>query len=173
MTGGEIAMQARNACKSFQAKCGKFAGAVTAELMKKHLGNAGITTSARDVFIQGIPLEIDLIVPYPKEEPTQGLLYEPRQVAVALEIKKSGAFGKQTIEATKNNFKRLRDRNVACAYVTLEERRSFIYRVTKENIGGFPCFTLAWHKVTGGILEDTQEWDGLVTFLRDAQAGNP
>jgi hypothetical protein len=39
MTGEEIAMQARDACKSFQAKCSKFAGAVTAELMKKHLGN--------------------------------------------------------------------------------------------------------------------------------------
>ena len=78
------------------------------------------------------------------------------QVAVALEIKKTGSFGKQTIQTIKKNFKKLKGRNVVCAYVAIEERKSYVHRVTKENIGGFRCFTLAWHKVTGGILEDTQ-----------------
>jgi hypothetical protein len=166
MTGEEIVRQARSASKDFQLTSRKFSGAMTAELVKKGLLDAEIQTSARDVFIRGTPFEIDLIVPYRGEEPTLGLLYEPRQVAAALEIKKMGSFGKQTLQTIRNNFNRLRELKVACAYVTLEERKSFRYKATEENLGGFPCFTLAWHKVSDGPLEDTQDWDKLLTFLR-------
>jgi hypothetical protein len=175
MTGEEIVRQVRNASEGFQAKCRKFSGAVTVEIMKRVLEKEGITTSARDVFIRGIPLEIDLLVPYRGEEPTLGLLYEPRQVAVALEIKKSGSFAAQGIRTIRKNFKLLRGLKVACAYVTLEERESYRYKVTEKNIGGFRCFTLAWHKGTAMILEDTHQWDRLLTFLsenRDRQSPN-
>jgi hypothetical protein len=81
MTGEEIVRQAREANKDFQLTSRKFSGAMTAELMKRVLVKEGIPTSPRDVFIRGTPLQIDLIVPYRGEEPTLGLLYEPRQVA--------------------------------------------------------------------------------------------
>jgi|SRR5271157_66084 len=169
MTGEEIVKQARNASKDFRltsGKSGKFSGAMTVELIKRVLADEGICTSARDVFIQGIPFEIDLIVPHPGEKPTLGLLYEPQQVAAALEIKKMGLFGEQTLQTIQKNFNQLRGLKVACAYVTLEDRKSYRYKATEENLGGFPCFTLAWHKVTDGPVEDTHDWDRLLTFIR-------
>ncbi len=173
MTGEEIVRQARSASKSFQSTSRKFSGAMTAELMKRVLADEGIPTSSRDVFIWGVPLEIDLIVPYRGEKPTLSLLYEPRQVAAALEIKKMGSFGEKTLLTIRNNFNRFRELKVACAYVTLEERKSYRYRATEENLGGFPCFTLAWHKVMDGPVEDTHDWDKLLTFLRNCiAAGN-
>jgi hypothetical protein len=170
MTGEEIVRQARSASKALKLTSRKFSGAMTAELMKRALADDGIPTSPRDVFIRGTPLEIDLIVPYHGEEPTLGLLYEPRQVAAALEIKKMGSFGEQTLQTIRNNFNRLRELGVACAYVTLEEHKSFRHKATEENLGGFPCFTLAWHTVMDGPVEDTQDWDRLLTFLRNCIA---
>ena len=140
---------------------------MTTELIKKFLSEEGISTSARDVFIRGIPLEIDLIVPYRGEEPTLGLLYEPQQVAAALEVKKMGVFGMKSLQTIRENFNRLRDIDIPCAYVTLEERKTFLHKATVENIGGFPCFTLAWHKIMDGSLEDTGDWERLLRFIRD------
>lgn len=166
MTGEEIVRQARDAGKGFQLKSRKFAGAVTAELMKKVLADEGILTSARDVFIRGVPFEIDLIVPYRGEEPTLGLLYEPEQVAAALEIKKTGTFGEQALENIRKNFGQLRKLNVKCAYVSLEERQSYLYKATKEKLDA-ECFIFAWHKVTDGPLEETPDWDRLLAFIRE------
>jgi hypothetical protein len=166
MTGEEIVRQARSASKGFQLKCKKFSGAVTAEVMKTVLADEGIPTSARDVFVRGVPVEIDLIVPFPGQGPLLGLLYEPGQVAAALEIKKSGSFGEPTLQKIRKNFGLLRDLGVKCAYVAIEERESFRWKATQENIGGFPCFTLAWHKVVDGPLADTFDWDKLLAFLR-------
>jgi len=165
MTGKEIVRRARNASDGFEPACRKFAGAVTTELMKKFLTHEGIPTSTRDVFIQGIPLEIDLIVPRRGQKPTFGLLYEAQQVAAALEIKKSGTFGKQSLRTIRENFKQLRKHKVKCAYVTLEERKTYRHKATKKNIGGFPCFTLAWHKGEEKLTE-TRHWEKLLTFLR-------
>lgn len=147
--------------------CRKFSGAMTTELIKKVLADEGIPTSPRDVFIRGIPLEIDLIVPHRGEEPTLGLRYGPRQVAAALEIKKMGSFGAKTLNTIRDNFNRLREIGVACAYVTLEERKTFRHKATEENIGGFPCSTLTWHRVMNGPLEDTQDWERLLAFIRN------
>lgn len=169
MTGEEIVRQARNASKDFRLKCRKFLGAVTTELMRKVLADEGIPTSARDVFIRGIPLEIDLIVPHRGEEPFLGLLYEPRQVAAALEIKKSGSFGEQTLQTIRNNFNLLHQLKVKCAYVTLEERKSYRYAASEENLG-FPCFTLAWHKDTDADVETTGHWEKLLAFLRECMS---
>jgi hypothetical protein len=169
MTGEEIARQARSASEDFELTCRKFSGAMTTELMKKALGDEGIATSARDVFIRGVALEIDLVVPWRGQEPTLGLLYEPKQVAAALEIKKSGSFGEQSLQTIRKNFNLLRGINVACEYVTLEERETYRYKATEENIGGFPCFTLAWHKGAEELVE-TRQWEKLLTFLRQRLA---
>ena len=139
---------------------------MTVELVKRVLAEEGICTSARDVFIQGISFEIDLIVPHVGEKPTLGLLYQPQQVAAALEIKKMGSFGEQTLQTIRTTFNQLRRLNVVCAYVTLEERQSFCHKATEENLGGFPCFTLAWHKDIDGPLEDTHHWEELLAFIR-------
>jgi hypothetical protein len=57
---------------------------------------------------------------------------------------------------------------IACAYLTLEERRGFRWAVSSERIG-YPCFTLGWHKATGGPFEATAEWDQLVLFLENCR----
>src|ERR1035437_5440630 len=138
---------------------------MTIELVKRVLAHEGIATSARDVFVRGIPLEIDLIVPRRGQEPTLGLLYEPQQVAAALEIKKSGTFGRQSLQTIRRNFKQLRKHKVKCAYLTLEERKTYRYKETRKNIGGFPCFTLAWHMGQDELTE-TRHWENFLTFLR-------
>jgi hypothetical protein len=169
MTGKEIVRQARNASKDFQLTSGKsrkFSGAMTAELMKSALENEGIPTSARDVFIRGLPSEIDLIVPYPGEKPTLGLLYEPRQVALALEIKKTGSFGGQGLQTIRELFGQLRRLKVACTYVSLEDRKNYRHRPTYKNLGRYKCYTLAWHDDADGPFKDTRHWEGHLTFIR-------
>jgi hypothetical protein len=59
----------------------------------------------------------------------------------------------------------LRKHKIKCAYVTLEERKTYRHKATKKNIGGFPCFTLAWHKGEEKLTE-TRHWEKLLTFLR-------
>jgi hypothetical protein len=88
-------------------------------------------------------------------------------VAAALEVKNSGSFGEATIQKVRNDFGRLREAGVAaCAYLTLEERRGFRWAASSERIG-YPCFTLGWHKATGGAFEATAEWGQLVLFLEN------
>jgi hypothetical protein len=104
MTGQEIVLQARDASEQF-GKCGKFGGAATVEIVRKALAEEKIPTSARDVFVNGLPVEIDLIIPRRGAKPSLGgILYEPPQVALALEIKKSGLYGKESLAAIRNNF---------------------------------------------------------------------
>jgi hypothetical protein len=167
MTGEQIVMEAWSACEDF-GKCGKFAGAVTVEIIKNALAAEGIRTSARDVFIKGLPIEIDLIVPRRGAEPSfGGVLYGAPEVAVALEIKKSGLYGERSLAAVRENFKALGAHGVACAYVTLGERQSYCYKATEENLGGIPCFTLCWTR-GDGPLQETHDWDRLLKFLQSS-----
>ena len=165
MNGEYIVTTTRKAKAAFGGKCSKFAGAVTVEILKAALAKESIPTSSRDVFVRGIPVEVDLLVPRQGEKPALGLLYEPRQVAAALEIKNSGSFGRGTLEKIRRDFGLFREAGVCCAYVTLEERRSYRWAASAERLG-YPCFTLAWHKVTGGPIETTEDWAALVEFLR-------
>jgi hypothetical protein len=101
------------------------------------------------------------------------LLYEPREVAVALEVKKTGSYGEPGRDKIKEDFARLGNLGVKCAYVTFEDRESYCWRPTQEFLG-FPCFALAWHKVSDGPLVPTKEeegWEAFVSFLRKAVAG--
>jgi hypothetical protein len=166
MSGEELVTAARSASNDFGVKCSKFSGAVTVELLKRALEEEGIPTSARDVFVRGVPVEIDLVIPRRGEKPSLGLVYEPRQVAVALEIKKTGSFGEQTLQTVRNNFTLLSERKVTYAYVTLEERKNYRWAASEKNLG-FRCFTFAWHKATHGPLETTEDWASLVKFLRE------
>jgi len=169
MTAEEIVSNVRAAKAAFGAKCKKFAGAVTVEILKTALAEEGIPTSARDVYIQGISLEIDLVIPKHGAIAPFGILYEPSQVAAALEVKNCGIFGEDSLEKVREGLNRCHSAGICCAYVTLEERRTYKYAASTECLG-FPCFTLSWHKNSGGPIETTEDWPSLVDFLRKCGA---
>ena len=171
MGGEDIVRGVRRLKADFGTKCSKFAGAACVEVLKAALANEGIRSSPRDVFIRGIPVELDLLVPREGEEPAFGLLYEPRQVAAVLEIKNSGCFSKEAFAKVGRDCERLRAANIPWAYVTLEERRGFPWAPSCDRLGS-PCFTLAWHKKTGGPVELTEDWEKLVDFLRECVASD-
>ena len=116
--------------------------------------------------------EIDLLIPKKNSAPWLDLLYEPRQVAVALEVKKSGIYSKESRDKIKRDFDRLGKLGVQCAYFTFEEVENYCWKPTEEFLG-FPCFTLAWHMKMGGPLLPTKEgedWESFVIFLRNTMA---
>jgi hypothetical protein len=163
MTGEEIVTQARDAREAF-GTCGKFAGAATVEIVKQALADEGLPTSVRDVFVRGLPVEWDLVVPLPFALPSlNGLVYEPGHVACALEIKLSGLHGKEDAPRIAYNFERAKALGISCAYITLGERKSYRHKASEENLS-FPIFTITWH--TANTLTDTGDWGKLLLFLR-------
>lgn len=170
MTVADLVEKARKAKETFGTKCPKFAGAATVEIIRAALARRGILTSSRDVFIRGVPVEIDLIIPCPGAKPFLGLVYEPAQVVLALELKNSGSFGEPTLQKIKRDFGRLRQAGVECAYLTFEERRGYKWAVSGERLGS-PCFTLAWHRKTNGPVEPTRDWERFVVYVEDALRG--
>jgi hypothetical protein len=165
MTGLQLVERARQLKAAFGVKPPKkFSGAATIEILREALSAEGIPVSSRDVFIRGIPVEIDLLVLHKAATPFLGLLYEPQHVAVALEVKKTGTFGEDSLVKIKNDFGVLQKAGVPCAYVTFEERRGYRWAASNECLG-FPCFTLAWHTRTEGPLEQTEGWEHLLAFL--------
>jgi hypothetical protein len=163
MTGEEVVALAWSACEAF-GKCGKFAGAATVEIVKKALADEALPASVRDLFIHGLPVEWDLVVPRSLAQPSlNGLLYEPADVACALEIKLSGLHGKEDAPRIAYNFERAKALGVSCAYVTLGERESYRHKASEENLN-FPIFTITWH--TSNTQTDTGDWGRLLTFLR-------
>ncbi len=163
MTGEEIVTKAWDACEAF-GKCGKFAGAATVEIVREALADEGIATSMRDVFIKGLPVEWDIVIPLPSAKPSlNGLIYEPWHIACALEIKLSGLHGQEDVPRMAYNFERARLVGVPCAYVTLGERMSYRHKATPDNLK-FPIFTITWH--TANTLTDTGDWQKLLLFIR-------
>lgn len=107
--------------QEFGVKCSKFAGAVTVEMLKSALIAQGIHMSPRDVFIKGVPSEIDILFPKRAAKPQHDLIYEPSDVLAVLEVKNAGSFGDATLAAIRRTFGRVQRANSAiyCAYVTL------------------------------------------------------
>lgn len=104
MNDATLLDQINRAKEDFGTKCSKYAGAITVEFIRRALREHGISASPRDVFIKGVPIEIDLLIPKASTSPENGILYRPEDVLIALEIKNSGAFGEATIRRIKNNF---------------------------------------------------------------------
>jgi len=154
--------------EGFGARCRKFTGAVTVEVFRAFLIRHGFAVSLRDVFIRGVPVEIDLLLPAKSAAAKHRILYEPDQVICALEVKKLGSFGEPAVKAIKKNFDAITQRhsNIRCAYVTLEERKGYTRIPTQSKIG-YPCFTLFLHWTTKGNLqrEATGDWTRLLGFL--------
>jgi hypothetical protein len=149
---------------SFGVKCKKYAGAVTAELLKEALQWHGIQTSARDVFIEQVPVEIDLLIPKIGAVAQHGILYRAEDVLVVFEVKNSGSFGEGTIEQTGEAFRLMRARNpmIQCAYVTLTERRGYRWAVTEANLKN-PVYTLFWYR---GSSEKNRRYEASGDFGR-------
>ena len=130
MEAKQILDSVRAAKDDFGLKCGKYAGAVTIEVFRKAIRDAGHNVSSRDTYIRGIPIEVDLLLVRPGAEPQCECLYEPCDVLVAVEIKNSGVFTKSGIETIRSNFEKITEANteIRCCYVTLEERETYKWR---------------------------------------------
>jgi hypothetical protein len=59
----EILESINIAKRDFGMKCYKYAGAITVEVLRLALQHYGFLVSERDVFICGVPFEIDLLMP--------------------------------------------------------------------------------------------------------------
>ena len=70
-----------------KTKCHKFVGALTIELLRKELVKLGFNVSNRDVFIEGISYELDLLVVKSGKQPKENIAYCPDDVLAVLEIK--------------------------------------------------------------------------------------
>jgi hypothetical protein len=151
--------------RDFGVKCKKYSGALTVELLKLALEDYGINVSPRDVFIKGIDVEIDLIIPKKDIEPKYGLYYLPEDVLAALEIKAMGSFGEKTITTIKENFVHIQSikKDIFCAYITLTERIGFKWAVTPDNLQ-FPAYTLFWHK--GDDIENAEPSGDYAALLK-------
>lgn len=158
-----------SAKREFGRKCGKYAGAVTVEVIRGAIRDTGYHVSPRDSFIRGVPIEIDLLVVRPGVEPHFGCLYEPSDVLVAFEIKNSGSYGKSGVETIRANFEEIRKANasIRCCYVTLTERETYKWRVSNDNLGyPYRAFTMLWHKDSKNIdIRDTGDWQNLIEWL--------
>jgi hypothetical protein len=151
--------------------CSKYSGAVSVEIIRLALRQNGINTSSRDVFIKGVPVEIDFLIVKSDAAPEHGLLYQPEDVLAAFEIKNSGSFGEATIENTKRCFSLIKRSNpkIYCVYITIAERRNFRWAVHEGNLGS-PAYTLFWH--SGGQKNiryepgKDRDWNRLITDLQ-------
>jgi len=172
MTPCDILQAVRTAKDQFGAACGKYSGALTVELVRDALHSEGIQASPRDVYIHGLPMEIDLVIPCRNVHPHNRLLYEPNDVLAVVEVKNAGSFGAKTIETVHHNFQRVKSMNpgITCCYLTLAERKGFKNAVTSCNSGG-ESYTLFWHTGSGPNLKHhpTGDWERFINDMRRLQ----
>jgi hypothetical protein len=167
MDAKQILDRVTKAKTDFGPRCDKYAGAVTVELLREAIRTAGHNVSPRDSFIRRVPIEVDLLVVRPGVEPQFGCLYEPSDVLVAVEIKKSGNFG--GTERIRQNFERVAAVNaeIKCCYLTLTEQKGHKWAVTTENLG-YPAFTLFWDTGSKKIPDEGKEhWREFLDWLAD------
>jgi len=155
--------------KELGPKSRKFTGAITVALLREALQDHGIPVSQRDVFIQRVAREIDLLIPKPGAAPSHGILYAPEDVLIALEIKNLGSFGPGTLQAIRDTFSRIQsvDKRIRCFYVSLTERKGYKGAITEENLG-HPAYTLSWHYGSGKNMryESTGDWQRLLKDMK-------
>lgn len=176
MNEREILEQINNSW-DFCEKCPKFVGALTVEIIRKALLDDGIPVSSRDVFIQGIPIEFDLIVPRQGANPSaNGILYKPEEVIAVLEIKASGMFDYNYKKRIKECREKVQKKNpsIFFGYVTLSERRSFHEKNFHEDEWTYPLF---WWRPLKALTEhehytSTGFWQKLLSELHSASMHN-
>ncbi len=148
----------------------KFSGSVTTELIRQALLDSGVSVSGRDVFIRGLPLEIDLLVISSTARPTFGILYKPEDVLGCVEVKNAGSFGESTIQTTRKAFAQICAAipKTQCFYVSVSERFDYPWAITEANVG-VRCFTLFNYSGSGKRykLWPTGDWSKLVETLHE------
>ncbi len=168
MISSEILERVENAKADFGTKTTKFTGAATEEAIRKALKEAGIPVSGRDVFIKGVPIEIDLLIPKPGVDVDDRILFAPDEVLFALEIKNFGSFGQATIDGVSKSFGAIKTAApaITCVYLTLAERETYSWRVTDENIPG-RVFMIFWYDVKGnrGQYHDSHDWERFLQLV--------
>ena len=150
----------------------KFIGALTIELLRKELIKEGFNISNRDVFIRGIPYELDLIILKKGEKAQENLLYDPNQVLAVLEIKFRGIYSKKGVENIRRVFDSIKkiNKEIKCIYLTISENTNYKYYPDEQKLGDF-SFLLLERKtnleraIEKGRLHITGDWDKLVKIL--------
>ena len=130
--------------QNFQKKEGrKFIGGLTIELLREEFLKLGLNVSNRDVFIEGLHNELDLIIAKANKNPIENLIYLPSDVLIVFEIKFRGSYGASQLKKTIKVFDSIKRINnkIECIYVTISERANYIYRLTTETLG-YDCFEL-------------------------------
>jgi len=164
----QILEDIRIAKRDFGDKCPKkYAGASTVEILRSALQKNGFLVSERDVFIRGVPFEIDLLIPSSSAKPKNRILFEPSEVRIAFEIKNRGVFGASGVDAIRHSFARIKgaDQNIVCIYLSLTEQAGYKWAVTTETLGleGCEAFTLFWQNGSKKIVAD--KWEELIERL--------
>ena len=174
MDESQLLDEVTKAKAAFGGTCRKYSGALTVELIRRSLEEQGITVSPRDVFIAGIPIEIDLLIPKKGVRATYGLLYQPQDVLAALEVKAHGSFGEEALAKVRKDFQTMGGAapNIPCLYVTLIERKDYKWVATPENIG-CPVYTLFWYSGSGAKrrYNGAGDWMRFVGDLKSIQSG--
>ena len=161
-----------------KTKCNKFVGAITIEILRKEFAELGLNVSNRDVFIEGVPYELDLLIAKRDKNPEENLIYDPNDVLAVLEIKFRGSYGKDRkgrtpTEKLKMVFDSIREKNngTKCFYVTISENKRYKYRITEEDLGHacFELFTSTSNLESAmkrKILKVTGDWQKLIKTLQ-------
>ncbi len=153
----------------------KFGGAAAVLILKNELEKNGILSSEPNVYIEGCKSEIDLIIPRDQKNknrkiinPWEMILYKPSDIALALEVKKSGSYGKEGLKKIKDLYESLLCICVDMAYLTFEDTKSYIHRPTKGKVRA-ECYCLAWHKSYGSDPTPTEEdinWEAFLKYVK-------
>ena len=127
----------------------------------------GFPRRLADVYLCGDPTELDLLAVRPTARPRCGIIYDPADVAVVLEVKFHGAFTKTTAEELRSRFSKIRAQHghIQCAYITVGERLSYKHRITTDSLG-FKAFTLYWRDNEGKVFNRGDSWDSVVEWVR-------
>ena len=156
-----------------KTRCTKFVGALTIELLRKELVKNGFNVSNRDVFIEGVPNELDLLVVKSGKHPEENLVYNPISVLAVLEIKFRGSYGKTSIDNIREVFDSIKRENekIECCYISVSENRNYKYRIMKKDLG-YDCFELLTRQsnlessMKRGQIKPTGDWQKLLSKLR-------
>ena len=133
--------------KELRKKKSKFIGALTTEILRRELINLGFEGSNRDVFIEGCPYEIDLLILKKSETPQVNLLYAPHNILAVIEIKFNDSYGEKDPQRVKQVFVYITTKNpqLQCFYITISEVATYKYRIATETLG-YACFELFTRK---------------------------
>jgi len=113
----------------------QFSGAVVVNLIKKVVSELGFSTSEKDVFIRGIPIEIDFLIVKPRTFPDYGILWKAEDVIAAFEMKKSGIISREGRIKVNSDFHRIKNYypDIRLFYVTFSETRDKLEDIQRSD----------------------------------------